>query len=132
MGATHSYQVFVPKDYTPAVKWPVILFGHGSGEKGDNNTAQVGVGLGPYVRANEATFPAIVVFPQQPPRQRRSRHSTAPMIVMLDATMRKANIDSTRRVPHRRLGRRRARMVAGDSTYPDRFAALPTPMSALR
>jgi predicted peptidase len=65
-GATYNYQIYIPTGYTPTTSWPVILFGHGSGEKGNDNMAQLTVGLGPYVQANQATFPAIVVFPQFP------------------------------------------------------------------
>jgi len=31
-----KYQVFVPDDWTPQQKWPVILALHGAGERGDD------------------------------------------------------------------------------------------------
>jgi predicted peptidase len=65
-GITYKYQVFVPGDFTPARKWPVILYLHGNGEKGSDGGRQTEMGLGPVVRAQRATFPAIVVFPQSP------------------------------------------------------------------
>ena len=65
-GALHRYQVFVPARSATAAKPPVILFLHGSGERGDDNRRQVAVGLGPYVRRHVEDFPAIVVFPQGP------------------------------------------------------------------
>jgi predicted peptidase len=65
-GRTHRYQVFVPARADAAAKAPVILFLHGSGERGDDNRRQLEVGLGPRVRAAAAEFPAIVVFPQAP------------------------------------------------------------------
>ncbi|WP_119718806.1 carboxylesterase family protein [Cognatilysobacter tabacisoli] len=64
-GATHRYQVFVPAA-ARAGRAPVILFLHGSGERGDDNRRQVEVGLGPRVRDRARDFPAIVVFPQAP------------------------------------------------------------------
>lgn len=64
---TYRYQVFVPAVAAGASP-PVILFLHGSGERGDDNRRQVEVGLGPHVRARAAEFPAIVVFPQAPDR----------------------------------------------------------------
>ena len=64
-GRTHRYQVFVPAGSEDG-KRPVILFLHGSGERGDDNRSQLAVGLGPHVRAHAADFPAIVVFPQAP------------------------------------------------------------------
>ncbi len=66
-GATHRYQVFVPASAANAGKPPpVILFLHGSGERGNDNQAQVPVGIGAYVRQHMDDFPAIVVFPQAP------------------------------------------------------------------
>ena len=65
-GRTHRYQVFVPARAAAPGKAPVILFLHGSGERGDDNARQVAVGLGPYLRAHAGDFPAIVVFPQAP------------------------------------------------------------------
>jgi poly(3-hydroxybutyrate) depolymerase len=35
------YRLFKPKDYDPGKKYPLILFLHGAGERGNNNTAQV-------------------------------------------------------------------------------------------
>jgi len=65
-GRSHRYQVFVPARTAVQGKAPVILFLHGSGERGDDNQRQVAVGLGPHVRAHADDFPAIVVFPQAP------------------------------------------------------------------
>jgi predicted peptidase len=65
-GRVHRYQVFAPARASVAGKPAVILFLHGSGERGSDNRKQAEVGLGPYVRANAGTFPGIVVFPQAP------------------------------------------------------------------
>ena len=65
-GTTHRYQVFVPASARVQGKAPVILFLHGSGERGDDNQRQLAAGLGPYVRAHRDDFPANVVFPQAP------------------------------------------------------------------
>ncbi|GAA3933038.1 prolyl oligopeptidase family serine peptidase [Luteimonas lutimaris] len=64
-GRAHRYQVFVPGPAAGANP-PVILFLHGSGERGDDGTRPTLAGLGPYARANAERFPAIVVFPQVP------------------------------------------------------------------
>jgi len=58
--------VFVPARAVAPDAAPVILFLHGSGERGDDNRRPASVGLGPYVRERAASFPAIVVFPQAP------------------------------------------------------------------
>lgn len=61
---TRDYQVFVPAARAHGGKLPIILFLHGSGERGSDNRIQLDAGLGPYVREHATDFPAIVVFPQ--------------------------------------------------------------------
>jgi predicted peptidase len=61
---SHSYTVFVPDNWSPVEEWPVILFLHGAGERGDDNRAQTEVGLGAAIRRDSHRFPAIVVMPQ--------------------------------------------------------------------
>ena len=64
-GTPRRYQVFVPAAHAREPgKLPVILFLHGSGERGSDNKKQLDAGLGPYVRKHLADFPALVVFPQ--------------------------------------------------------------------
>jgi predicted peptidase len=63
-GTTRGYEVFVPAARAHRGKLPIILFLHGSGERGSDNRIQLDAGLGPYVREHAADFPAIVVFPQ--------------------------------------------------------------------
>lgn len=65
-GRRHRYQVFVPAASAARGKAPVVLFLHGSGERGDDNRSQLAVGLGPHLREHADEFPAIVVFPQAP------------------------------------------------------------------
>jgi predicted peptidase len=65
-GVTHRYLVFVPARAAGGHTPPVILFLHGTGERGNDGDKPVRVGLGPHVLAHRADFPAIVVFPQAP------------------------------------------------------------------
>jgi poly(3-hydroxybutyrate) depolymerase len=60
----HKYTVFVPQNYTPTRKWPVILFLHGAGERGTDGTLPTTYGIGPLIRERAANFPFVVVFPQ--------------------------------------------------------------------
>jgi predicted peptidase len=65
-GARYPYQVFVPARYDPAQVWPVVLFLHGAGERGDDGLQQTNVGIGPAIRRWPERFPGIVVMPQAP------------------------------------------------------------------
>lgn len=65
-----NYYLSLPKSYerNSGKKWPLILFLHGSGEKGDSLTdlnAVLKNGLPKYVD-NVSDFPFIVVYPQLP------------------------------------------------------------------
>ncbi|UPG95253.1 prolyl oligopeptidase family serine peptidase [Luteibacter aegosomatissinici] len=62
-GKTYRYQVFIPADVKshPAV----VLFLHGSGERGDDNQKQMSQGLPPWLKEH-MDFPAVVVIPQAP------------------------------------------------------------------
>ncbi len=64
---TLIYQVYLPRNFTMAKEWPVILFLHGAGERGTDGLRQTQVGLGTTVRWNSSWFPSLVVFPQAPP-----------------------------------------------------------------
>lgn len=63
-GREYKYQVFVPDNWTKKKKWPVILFLHGAGERGDDGLIQTEVGIGTAIRRDRSRVPAIVVMPQ--------------------------------------------------------------------
>jgi predicted peptidase len=63
-GTEYRYQVFVPDQWTPERKWPVILFLHGAGERGDDGLLQTQVGIGKAIRLDRSRFPAVIVIPQ--------------------------------------------------------------------
>lgn len=60
----HKYVVFVPANYTPDKKWPVILFLHGACNRGTDGRSQLVSGLAPAIRLRMADYPFLVVFPQ--------------------------------------------------------------------
>lgn len=94
-GATHRYQVFVPAAHASAGKPPVILFLHGSGERGSDNQSQVPVGIGAYIRQHMDDFPAIVVFPQAPAEAEWNQVADI-TFAQLDAATREFNADADR------------------------------------
>jgi predicted peptidase len=65
-GQDFRYQVYVPNNYADVERWPVIMFLHGSGERGSDGLIQTVVGLGNAIRLDPTRYPAIVVFPQVP------------------------------------------------------------------
>jgi predicted peptidase len=68
-GESYAYTVYLPPDYTPERRWPVVLFLHGSGERGSDGFLSSEVGLGSAIRRDYRRAPAIVVFPQCRPGQ---------------------------------------------------------------
>lgn len=63
---TMPYVVYVPRDYTPTNRYPIILFLHGAGERGSDGLRQTQVGIGSAIRSYPERFPCIVVMPQCP------------------------------------------------------------------
>jgi len=63
-GHTFKYRVWLPAHYSKLHHWPVILFLHGSGERGDDNLRQISLGLGPALERYGERYKAVVVFPQ--------------------------------------------------------------------
>jgi predicted peptidase len=69
-GGESKYTVFVPSEYDGEKEFPLILFLHGSGERGEDGQAQTKVGLGKAIRKYKGganKFPFIAVFPQCKP-----------------------------------------------------------------
>lgn len=62
--AVYRYKVFVPNNWNKKKKWPVILFLHGAGERGDDNVRQTTIGLGPAILKSPESYPCVVVMPQ--------------------------------------------------------------------
>lgn len=65
-GVTRTHTEYVPRDYTPEHPWPLVMFLHGAGERGEDGLMQTEVGIGTAIRRNPERFPCIVLFPQCP------------------------------------------------------------------
>jgi predicted peptidase len=66
-GKELKYRILYPKDYNPKKKYPVLLFLHGAGERGNDNEKQLIHGGDLFLDpSNREKFPAIVLFPQCP------------------------------------------------------------------
>ena len=69
-GKTMPYRLLIPALYDSATKYPVILFFHGSGERGVDNLAELRHGVAPMTTpALRLKYPAFVIVPQCPVKQ---------------------------------------------------------------
>jgi predicted peptidase len=65
--STLSYRILYPKDFDATKKYPLVVFLHGAGERGDDNEQQLTHGANLFLKpTNRDSFPCIVVFPQCP------------------------------------------------------------------
>ena len=61
--------LYVPNNYDASREWPLIVFLHGAGERGDDGIRQSAVGIGPAILKNPDRFPCLVFMPQCPREQ---------------------------------------------------------------
>ena len=62
---TLPYRILLPDNYDPENKYPLIIFLHGSGERGNDNEKQLTHGAELFLRDSiRKKYTAIVVFPQ--------------------------------------------------------------------
>lgn len=130
-GRTAHYQVFIPATATAAAgPLPVVLFLHGSGERGRDGVKQTHAGLGPYLRANPQ-FPALVVLPQVPNDEEWSGANNRVALAALDATLAEFGADPERQyLTGMSMGGYGTWNIA--LAHPQRFAALVPVCGALR
>ncbi len=68
-GSALSYALFVPKDCKPGEKYPLVVYWHGGGEKGDNNLKSLLSTMNAVIWATEEEqkkHPCFVLVPQCP------------------------------------------------------------------
>jgi predicted peptidase len=120
---TYAYCVYVPPDYTPERAWPVVLFLHGSGERGTDGLLQTDVGIGHALRRNWRQIPAIVVLPQCRPEQTWVGPMGRMALRCVEETSHEYHLDPQRLyLTGLSLGGQGAWYIA--ASLPDRFAAV--------
>jgi len=88
-----KYLLFLPKQYgAPENRWPLILFLHGAGERGDDLELVKTVGL-PSILDRQEDFPFIVVSPQRP---EGGWWSTDVLDALLDEIIARYSVDEDR------------------------------------
>ncbi|HZJ08616.1 MAG TPA: PHB depolymerase family esterase, partial [Trueperaceae bacterium] len=70
------YLLYLPDDYQERSDWPLIVFLHGSGERGDDLALVRNHGL-PRLLGDGLTLPAVVLSPQCPAGQLWTRQLSA-------------------------------------------------------
>lgn len=94
---SYRFKVFIPAKWTGKKKWPMILFLHGAGERGDDNLAQTRIGIGPALERLKDTFQAVVVLPQCPSGRWWSEPEMQERALKaLDASMKEFNGEGSR------------------------------------
>jgi poly(3-hydroxybutyrate) depolymerase len=132
-GVSYKYMVYLPEDYDAHRKWPVILFLHGSGERGSDGETETNIGLPAAIRNHPDRWPFVVVMPQVPWNE---HHWTDPdMMAMaigaLDASLREFHGDADRvYLTGLSMGGHGVWELARN--YPGRWAALVPVASGLR
>jgi predicted peptidase len=121
-GRPRRYAVFIPPGTPPERGWPVILFLHGSGERGQDGLRPAGVGLIPVVLTEPERWPAVIVVPQCPPGQRWVNDPALPMAA-LDRVLADERADRGRiALTGLSMGAQGAWELA--SRWPERFSAV--------
>ncbi|MCC6699029.1 MAG: prolyl oligopeptidase family serine peptidase [Candidatus Hydrogenedentes bacterium] len=94
-GVARKYCVYVPQGYDARREWPMVVFLHGLGERGDDGQLQTAVGIGNAIRRNSGRFPCIVVMPQCPD-DRWWDKAFDHIDTAIDETMKEFSVDKSR------------------------------------
>lgn len=113
------FLLYLPQDYDAQEKWPLLLFLHGSGERG-NDLEKVKIHGPPRLIAEGRQFPMIVVSPQCPNLRRWEMTDLDTLLKYVETTYK---VDPDRvYVTGLSMGGFGTWQLAAN--YPDRFAAI--------
>jgi predicted peptidase len=87
-----NYLLYLPNDYEKQESWPLLLFLHGSGERGDD-LEHVKVHGPPKLISKGKAFPFIVVSPQCP---KERRWEPIELVALLDDLSKNYKVDADR------------------------------------
>ena len=122
-GDGRKYTVFLPPAYDGTRSFPVILFLHGAGERGDDGVTCAQVGLGAIINQAPERFPAIVVFPQARRTWSADSDDAKAALAALDEVMADYKVDP-RRVVLTGLSMGGAGSWSNAAAHPERFSAV--------
>ena len=118
-----NYALYVPEGYDGTRVFPVILFLHGAGERGQDGITPTQSGIGPAIFNRPHGVPALVVFPQARQTWKGGSEDSNAALKALDAVMTSFATD-----PHRviltglSMGGHGSWDLA--AAHPERFAAV--------
>ena len=111
-GKTLPYRLLKPMNVDPKAKYPLVVFLHGAGERGDDNEAQLRHGVPQFLKPEDRKdFPCFLIAPQCPAEQKwvdvdwgaathtQPKEPSEPMRLVLgliDQTMKDYPIDAKR------------------------------------
>ncbi len=102
-GNTLPYRLYIPKDYTPTKKYPIILFLHGAGETGTDNARQLNNLNSMFEYNGDIVSEAFILCPQSAgwwdldrDRQNDNNGSLGSAVHLLKEIMQKYSCDSNR------------------------------------
>jgi predicted peptidase len=135
---TLNYRLMKPKNFNAQNQYPLVLFFHGAGERGDDNVIQLVHGMNDFAKdENREKYPCFVVAPQVPEGKRwvevdwtedahdfdEKPSATMQLVIeLLDALQKEFRIDQSRLYV---TGLSMGGFGTWDiiSRYPDKFAA---------
>ena len=86
----------MPDGYDGQKAFPVVLFLHGSGERGDDGITRAQVGLGAAIADQPDDFPCIAVFPQAEKTWSADSDDAKAALAALDDVMKTYKVDRDR------------------------------------
>jgi len=125
---SHRYKVYVPTEWKPASRYPVIVFLHANGRQGTDGSLQLAGGSAASALATvfgyKGGFPAVVIFPQAAADHSWATPQMEEMVSkQIDETVREfhGDVDRIYLMGHSMGGSGALRLAA---RWPDRFAAV--------
>jgi len=93
---TYKYRVWLPPHYSKVHHWPVVLYLHGSSERGDDNVRQLANGLPVQLASHASLYKCIVVIPQCHDGEEWYGEMETQALAALEATIREFRGDRRR------------------------------------
>lgn len=95
-GETLRYALYLPREYTPSRRWPLLVALHGRGESGRDGLRQLAEGVAQAIIASPADWPVVAILPQKSEENREWEQSEAALLALVDTVRSRYAIDPDR------------------------------------